>query len=117
MNPVNYFSSPSNEAPCVQTCAVWWDFQILYPKFTWPKNKDERFSRLCAETTIRSDIDQLKKDVHEVLALLERDFPVSLHVVVFHLLHHLHSSWKDLVLFTDFGCTHRSVSTHGLVGE
>jgi hypothetical protein len=35
------------------------------------------------------DVDSLEYRVHRVLSLLERDFPVSLHVVVFHLLHHL----------------------------
>lgn len=34
-------------------------------------------------------IDSLEYRVHRVLSLLERDFPVSLHVIVFHLLHHL----------------------------
>ena len=34
-------------------------------------------------------IDVLEYDVHKSLSLLERDFPVSLHVSVFHLLHHL----------------------------
>ena len=34
-------------------------------------------------------IDSLEEQVHKVLALLERDFPVSLQVIVFHLLHHL----------------------------
>ena len=36
-----------------------------------------------------SSLDTLAHDVHKSLALLERDFPVSLHVSVFHLLHHL----------------------------
>lgn len=31
----------------------------------------------------------LEYDLHKALALLEWDFPVSLHVSVFHLLHHL----------------------------
>lgn len=34
-------------------------------------------------------IDSLEYRVHRVLSLLERDFPISLHVIVFHLLHHL----------------------------
>ena len=36
-----------------------------------------------------SELDSLEYRVHRVLSLLERDFPVSLHVIVFHLLHHL----------------------------
>ena len=36
-----------------------------------------------------SDIDSLEYRLHRVLSLLERDFPVSLHVIVFHLLHHM----------------------------
>ena len=35
------------------------------------------------------DIASLQESTHEVLALMERDFPVSLNVIVFHLLHHL----------------------------
>lgn len=34
-------------------------------------------------------IDSIEYRVHRVLSLLERNFPVSLHVIVFHLLHHL----------------------------
>ena len=44
---------------------------------------------LLAETVDMSSIDSLEYDVHKALSLLERDFPVSLHVIVFHLLHHL----------------------------
>ena len=46
-------------------------------------------SELCSETIVQGEIGQLRERVHQVLALLERDFPVSLHVIVFHLLHHL----------------------------
>lgn len=35
------------------------------------------------------NMDSIEYRVHRVLSLLERDFPVSLHVMVFHLLHHL----------------------------
>lgn len=35
------------------------------------------------------DIDGIEYRLHRVLSLLERDFPVSLHVIVFHLLHHV----------------------------
>ena len=44
---------------------------------------------LCAEIVDLSVIDVLEYNVHKSLSLLERDFPVSLHVSVFHLLHHL----------------------------
>ena len=46
-------------------------------------------SLLVAEGVNVSDLDSLEYRVHRVLSLLERDFPVSLHVIVFHLLHHL----------------------------
>jgi len=46
-------------------------------------------SRICSESISLSEINGLEAEVHVVLALLERDFPVSLHVIVFHLLHHL----------------------------
>ena len=35
------------------------------------------------------EVDGLEYRLNRVLALLERDYPVSLHVVMFHLLHHL----------------------------
>ena len=44
---------------------------------------------LCSEEVQVTDIDAIELRVHRVLALLERDFPVSLQVIVFHLLHHL----------------------------
>ena len=46
-------------------------------------------SVLVAEEVDMSTIDVVEYRTHRVLALLERDFPVSLHVIVFHLLHHL----------------------------
>ena len=46
-------------------------------------------SELVAEEVDMSHIDALEYRTHRVLALLERDFPVSLQVIVFHLLHHL----------------------------
>lgn len=46
-------------------------------------------SMLVAEEIDMSCIDNLEYRTHRVLALLERDFPVSLNVIVFHLLHHL----------------------------
>ena len=45
-------------------------------------------SRLCCQQ-ITENIDDLELETHQVLALMERDYPVSLHVIVFHLLHHL----------------------------
>ena len=44
---------------------------------------------LCAETVNVQNLDSLEYRVHRVLSLLERDFPVSLHVISLHLLHHL----------------------------
>ena len=44
---------------------------------------------LCSEEVYLNEIDAIELRVHRVLSLLERDFPVSLHVIVFHLLHHL----------------------------
>ena len=46
-------------------------------------------SLLLSEEVCISELDALEDRVHRVLSLLERDFPVSLHVIVFHLLHHL----------------------------
>lgn len=46
-------------------------------------------SKLCAEVIYQHSLDELEEEVHEVLVLIERDFPVSLQVIVFHLLHHL----------------------------
>ena len=46
-------------------------------------------SLLLAEEMDYSQFDVLEHRVHRVLCLLERDFPVSLQVIVFHLLHHL----------------------------
>ena len=44
---------------------------------------------LCGEDMDSRCIDELEKRVHHALVLIERDFPVSLQVIVFHLLHHL----------------------------
>ncbi len=46
-------------------------------------------AHVCAEELRVAEMDSLEQRVHRVLALLERDFPVSLHVITFHLLHHL----------------------------
>lgn len=46
-------------------------------------------SLLTAEEVNTSQVDSLEYRVHRVLSLLERDFPVSLRVIVFHSLHHL----------------------------
>ena len=46
-------------------------------------------ARLCAEEVRLSKILALEREVHEVLASMERDFPLSLQVIVVHLLHHL----------------------------
>lgn len=44
---------------------------------------------VCSEELCATELADLERRVHQVLCLLERDFPVSLHVIVFHLLHHL----------------------------
>ena len=44
---------------------------------------------ICAEDVSMDTIDTLEYEIHRALALFERDFPVSLQVIVFHLLHHL----------------------------
>lgn len=44
---------------------------------------------VCAEDVSIDMLDDLERAVHHALALFERDFPVSLQVIVFHLLHHL----------------------------
>lgn len=44
---------------------------------------------ICAESIDTTSLASLEQRVHKVLALLERDFPISLQVIVFHLLHHL----------------------------
>ena len=49
----------------------------------------EVLSQLVAEEVDMSHLDVLEYRTHRVLALLERDFPVSMNVIVFHLLHHL----------------------------
>ena len=49
----------------------------------------DTLARVCAEVVYTTQLDSLEQEIHTVLALLERDFPVSLHVCVFHLLHHL----------------------------
>ncbi len=46
-------------------------------------------AQVCSEELRVAEMDDLEHRVHRVLALLERDFPVSLHVITFHLLHHL----------------------------
>ena len=46
-------------------------------------------AQICAETVQLHQIDLLEEDMHRALSYLERDFPVSLHVCVFHLLHHV----------------------------
>lgn len=46
-------------------------------------------TELVAEEINLFSIDKLEYRTHRVLCLLERDFPVSLHVIVMHLLHHL----------------------------
>ena len=46
-------------------------------------------SQLCAEEVDLSRMNAIEDDTHRALSLIERDFPVFLNVIVFHLLHHL----------------------------
>ena len=46
-------------------------------------------SNLCSQYSSCTCDDSLETETHVVLSLLERDFPVSLNVIVTHLLHHL----------------------------
>ena len=70
-------------------------------------------SELLAEELDSSYLHTLKYRVHRALALLERDFPVSLNVIVFHLLHHLPFFCPALVQQMDSGCTHLNDSIRG----
>ena len=44
---------------------------------------------LTSDSVSIQDIDSIEYRVHQVWSLIERDFPVSMNVIVFHLLHHL----------------------------
>lgn len=46
-------------------------------------------SDLCSRSVDADEVDKLEYQLNRVLAILERDYPVSLHVIKFHLLHHL----------------------------
>ena len=46
-------------------------------------------SLLTKDAISSTELDAIEYRVHRVLALIERDFPVSLNVISFHLLHHL----------------------------
>lgn len=46
-------------------------------------------SLLTKDAISSTELDVIEYRVHRVLALIERDFPVSLNVISFHLLHHL----------------------------
>ena len=52
---------------------------------------------------ITEDIADLEVVTHRVLALLGRKFPVSLHMIVFHVLHHLHykTVWRTSLRILD----------------
>ena len=49
----------------------------------------DTLASLCAKVVHSTQLDTLEQDVHTVLSLPERDYPVSLQMCVFHLLHHL----------------------------
>ena len=51
--------------------------------------------RLCSHEVDAQTFENLEADTHHALALLEKDFPVSLNVIVFHLLHHLPTYIKN----------------------
>lgn len=46
-------------------------------------------AEVCAEELKVAEMEILEHRVHRVVALLERDFPVSLQVITFHLFHHM----------------------------
>ena len=46
-------------------------------------------SILCSEQVNIQNMDAVEYRVHRVLSLMERDFPTTIHVITFHLLHHL----------------------------
>lgn len=46
-------------------------------------------SLLCKDEVDMQSIDALEVRVHRVLSMVERDFPTCVHVISFHLLHHL----------------------------
>ena len=49
----------------------------------------DTLSTVCEEAVNMNSLKLLEYNIHKALSLLERDFPVSLHVSVFHLLHHV----------------------------
>ena len=62
---------------------------------TWSKAKHDTFffldtlSMVCVEVVDMNSLKLLEYNIHKALSRLERDFPVTLHIVVFHLLHHV----------------------------
>ena len=69
---------------------------------------------LTAEEVDTKTIDALEYRVHRVLTLLERDFPISIHVIMFHLLHHLPMFIDQ---FSAFGCILSRDTIPGSAGE
>ena len=74
-------------------------------------------SKLCAEQIIKLQIELLETELHEVMALLKRDFPVSLQVIVFHLMHHLPMFLKRFGPVYSFGCILWNGLIHGSARE
>lgn len=73
-----------------------WHIEILPSWFAWEESEDYPIhvircvsSVICSEKVDLDLFGNIEQQVHRVLALLERDFPVSMQVIVFHLLHHL----------------------------
>ena len=73
-------------------------------------------SLLTKDATSSVELDPIEYRVHRVLALIERDFPVSLNVISFHLLHHP-CTYADLDQFMNFTCFRWNVLIPGLVKE
>ena len=66
-------------------------------------------TELCAEEIDCTRVDELELKVHETLVCIERDFPLALQVIVFHLFHHLPMYVRRFVQSMDSGCTLLSV--------
>ena len=74
-------------------------------------------SKLVDEEINPVHLDKLEYRVHRVLSLLERDFPVSLQVVMLCLLHHFPLYIRPLVQYMDTGCFQLEDLTLGLPEE
>ena len=72
-----------------------WNFKVLSQRNTRKRAERTSFelsdvvASLLAEEIDMDSIESLEYRVHCVLSLLEKDFSVSIHVIMVHLLHHL----------------------------